>query len=68
MEKVTVSSDYAIIIPESARKKLGIKIGQKIQIIQYDNRLEMIPIRETSEMRGFLKGIDTAVSRERDRI
>jgi len=28
----------------------------------------MIPVRRISEMKGFLKGIDTTVEREKDRI
>jgi hypothetical protein len=34
----------------------------------YDNRIEMIPVKPAQEMRGFLKGIDTEVEREPDRL
>jgi hypothetical protein len=34
----------------------------------YGNRIEMIPLRKISEMKGFLKGIDTTVEREPDRL
>jgi hypothetical protein len=37
-------------------------------MIAFDDRIEMIPVRQISEMKGFLKGIDTAVERETDRI
>jgi hypothetical protein len=37
-------------------------------MIVYDNRIEMIPFRKISEMKGFLKGIGTSVEREPDRI
>jgi len=50
------------------RKSLQLKAGQKVQIIQYSNRIELIPEREISEMRGFLKGINTDFEREGDRI
>jgi AbrB family looped-hinge helix DNA binding protein len=68
METVTVSSDFQVEIPRSARESLGIQPGQKIQFLLYKNRIEFIPVRPISQMRGFLQGIDTAVEREIDRI
>ncbi len=37
-------------------------------MVAYDNRIEMIPLRGIPEMKGFLKGIDTTIEREPDRI
>ncbi len=68
MVSVTVSPKYQVVIPRFIRERLRIKIGQKIQVIQYGNRLEFIPLKKISEMRGFLKGIDTTLNREKDRI
>ncbi len=68
METVTVSPKYQVVIPSLVRKSLGIQVGQKVQVIVYQNRIEMIPIKPMRETRGFLKGIDTAVSREEDRV
>ena len=50
------------------RTALRIQPGQKMQVIQYEDRIELVPIRPTHEMRGFLKGIDTNVEREADRV
>jgi hypothetical protein len=47
---------------------MGIVSGQKIQMIAYCNRIELIPIKPIVQMRGFLKGIDTEVVREEDRV
>ena len=47
---------------------MGIFSGQKIQVLTYQNRIELIPIKPMKEMRGFLKGINTDVSRDKDRI
>jgi AbrB family looped-hinge helix DNA binding protein len=66
MDMVIVSAKYQIIIPKKIRKSMGIVSGQKIQIIAYRNRIELIPIKPISQMRGFLKGIDTEVNREGD--
>ena len=64
---VTVSSKFQVIIPKEIRESMGIKSGQKIQMISYGNRIELIPIKPMKEMRGFLKGINTDVIRDTDR-
>ncbi len=68
METVVVSPEFQVVIPISMRVSLGIKPGQQIQVIQYENRIEFIPRQNISAMRGFLKGIDTTVPREDDRV
>jgi AbrB family looped-hinge helix DNA binding protein len=68
METVTVSPKYQVVIPSRIRKLLGVGPGQKVKFILYDNRIEMIPVRSVEEARGFLKGIDTTVDRETDRV
>lgn len=65
---VTVSPKFQVVIPRAVREALGIKPGQKVQVVQYDNRVELIPVKPTKQTRGFLKGIDTTVERESDRI
>lgn len=68
MESVTVSPKYQVVIPKHARKALKLSPGQKIQVVLYENRMELIPVRPMKKMRGFLKGIDTDVPREEDGI
>jgi len=68
METVTVSDDFQIEIPREARESLGIQPGQRIQVLLYNNRIEFIPVKPITQMRGFLEGIDTTVERENDRI
>ena len=68
METVTVSPKFQVVIPSKVRKLLGMKPGQKVRVILFDNRIELIPIRPLKEARGFLKGIDTTVDREEDRV
>jgi AbrB family looped-hinge helix DNA binding protein len=65
---VTVSPKFQVVIPQAIRAALGLKPGQKVQVLQYMDRIEFIPIRPLKQMRGFLKGIDTGVPRERDRV
>ncbi|MCA9946121.1 MAG: AbrB/MazE/SpoVT family DNA-binding domain-containing protein [Anaerolineales bacterium] len=68
MTTVTVSPKFQIVIPKAIREALNIQSGQKVQVIRYQNRIELIPIRPIKAARGFLKGIDTTVEREEDRL
>jgi AbrB family looped-hinge helix DNA binding protein len=68
METVTVSPKYQVVIPKAIREALRLRPGQKMRVIEYDGRIELIPDRDISELRGFLKGIDTRIEREKDRV
>jgi AbrB family looped-hinge helix DNA binding protein len=68
MTAVTVSPKYQIVIPKEIRESMGIFSGQKVQMMSYQGRIELIPLRPMKEMKGFLEGIDTSVVREEDRI
>ena len=68
MDVVTVSSKYQVVIPLRIRKALNITPGQKVRVILYGNRIELIPIVPMKKLRGFLRGIDTQVEREGDRL
>lgn len=68
MAVVTVSPKYQVVIPQRIREALGLKPGQKVEAVQYLDRVEFIPVRPIRTMRGFLKGIDTTVPRDRDRV
>ena len=68
MEAVKISPKFQVVIPREVREKLHLVAGQKMQVVAYGNRIELIPEREIGDMRGFLKGIDTKVEREQDRL
>lgn len=68
MEAVTISPKYQVVIPRKVRESLHLIPGQKVQVVVYGNRIELIPLRKISEMRGFLMGINTSFKREPDRI
>jgi AbrB family looped-hinge helix DNA binding protein len=55
------------VIPKAIREALGIKVGARLHAIQLDDRIELVPVRPIREARGFLRGIDTTVTRDRDR-
>ena len=68
MQSVTVSPKYQVVIPKTVRKALKLHPGQKMQIVEYAGRIELIPERDIKELRGFLKGINTEFKREEDRV
>jgi AbrB family looped-hinge helix DNA binding protein len=68
MRPVTISTRYQITIPREVRQSMEIKPGSKVQVLLYENRIELIPMKNLRRMRGFLKGIDTTVERERDSV
>ncbi len=67
MTAVTVSPKFQVVIPKDVRESMGIFSGQKIQVLTYKNRIELIPIKPMKKLKGFLKGIDTDVERDQDR-
>ncbi len=68
MRTVTVSPKFQVVIPKEVRESMGIISGQKVQMLTYCNRIELIPIKPMSEMKGSLAGIDTEVPRDKDCI
>jgi len=68
MSTVTVSPKFQIVIPKKVRDRLNIKPGQKIQVIGINNQIILIPVTPIDKARGFLKGIDTTIEREEDRV
>ncbi len=68
MNSVTVSSKYQVVIPRKIRAMMNIKPGQKVQVLSYEGRIELIPEKPIQDARGFLAGIKTDVIRESDRL
>jgi AbrB family looped-hinge helix DNA binding protein len=57
-----------VVIPLAVREELGLKPGEKLRVIRYLDRMELIPVRPIESLRGFLKGIDTKIERAEDRL
>ena len=68
METVTISPKFQVVIPKSIRDQLKLRAGQKVRALLYEDRIELVPVRPLRKMRGFLRGIDTDVPREADRL
>jgi AbrB family looped-hinge helix DNA binding protein len=67
MSVVTVSPKFQVVIPRAIREALGLEPGQKLEAIEYQDRVELIPVRPAKALRGMLRGIDTSIPREPDR-
>lgn len=65
---VTVSPKFQVVIPKEIRESLGIKAGQRIEAIMYEDRIELVPVRPIRKARGSLAGIDTVLLRDDDRV
>ena len=68
MDTVVVSTKYQVVIPRAIRASLDIKPGTRFQVLRCDNRIELVPVKPMRKMRGFLRGMDTAIEREKDRV
>ena len=66
MDTVTLSSKYQIVIPPSIREKWQVKPGQKVRLIIFGNRLEIVPVCDIKDGRGFLKGMSSEIEREEE--
>jgi AbrB family looped-hinge helix DNA binding protein len=68
METITVSPKFQVVIPKDLRRKLNIKVGQKLKARIQGEHIELIPEQPISAARGFLPGLETTVEREDDRV
>ncbi len=68
MVTVTLSPKFQVVIPKEIRAQLALKPGMKLQILRYGERIEFLPVKKASEMKGFLNDIDTTLNRKEDRV
>ena len=69
MSTVMVSSKFQVVIPREVREKNRIAVGQQLQVISFDDRIELIPVRKMRSTKGFLRGFDKRFERdEEDRV
>jgi len=67
MNTVIVSTKYQVVIPKCIRENIGLKAGTTLEIINYGNRIELIPIQPMKNLKGIFKGINTEIERDVDR-
>lgn len=71
---VKLSPKYQVVIPKEVRdppaggESMDLKPGAEFNVFQYGDRIELVPVQDIRELRGFAKGIDTTVERDEDRV
>ena len=69
MSTVLVSPKFQVVIPREIREQSNITVGQRLQMISFDDRIELVPVRKMNSTRGFLKSYHYSFSRdEEDRV
>lgn len=68
MNTVTLSPKFQVVIPQAIREAMNLTAGEKLRVLRYGDRVEFIPVRPIRQMRGFLRGMDTSLEREDDRL
>jgi len=68
MTVVTISARYQVVIPKDVREQLELTPGQRMQALPFKGRVELIPLEPIEAARGFVRGIDTDVPGEGDRV
>ena len=68
MHTVTLSSRFQVTIPEDIRESMKLRPGSRLTVLERQGIIELIPVGPMNCLRGFLKGIDTTVDRDEDRV
>ncbi len=68
MHTVTISPKFQVVIPQQVREALQLLPGEKMRVLHFGNRVELIRVRDAKSLRGALAGMDTAIARESDRV
>ena len=67
MPTVTVSPKFQVVIPKVVRERYALSPGDKIEVIELDGRIELVPVRPAKALKGFLKGTKNTFQREKAR-
>ena len=68
MNTVTLSEKYQVVIPKEIRTTAGLRAGTSFEVMEYDNRIEFIPVQPIQNIEGIFPSIDTTITREGDRL
>jgi hypothetical protein len=68
METYSISNDFKLVLNKDILENAGFIPGQEIKINLREIFLELSSKIDGKTLKGFLKGIDTEVTREKDRL
>jgi len=58
MPAVTISPKYQVVIPKAVRENYALLPGDKVEMIELDGRIELVPIRQAKALKGFIEGLN----------
>jgi AbrB family looped-hinge helix DNA binding protein len=65
MPQTVVSSKFQVVIPKAVRELVDLRPGQRLAVILRGRVISLVPEVPLSDLRGFVKEIDTAGLREK---
>jgi len=65
MAQAVVSTKFQVVIPKEIRRDIGLKSGQRVQIIAKSGVITMVPDQPIGRMKGYLKGMKSRALREK---
>jgi len=68
VDTITISPKFQVVIPRRIREAMALRPGQRLLAVQVGDRIELVPLGDARSRRGSLRGIDTDVPREDDRV
>jgi AbrB family looped-hinge helix DNA binding protein len=68
MTTVTVSPKFQIVIPARIRELFSLTPGQKLAVIPWGDRIELVPVLPLEAFWGIFPDIETTVERDDDRV
>jgi bifunctional DNA-binding transcriptional regulator/antitoxin component of YhaV-PrlF toxin-antitoxin module len=52
---VTLSKEYQLFFPEEICETIGLKAETSSEVISYNNRIELIPIKSIKNLKGLIQ-------------
>lgn len=68
MPPVRLSPKYQVVIPPAIRRAFRLAPGHRIEVVVYEGRITLVPLKPMKALRGLAKGIDSRVPRDADRV
>lgn len=68
MTTVTLSAKGQVVIPGEIRRRLGLKPGQRLQVMANEGHITLIPLRPMRELMGSVPNLGLVIAREEVRL
>lgn len=68
MNTITVSPKFQVVVPLAVRERLKLTPGDRLEVLSFDGRIELIKLQPMSALRGMLAGMEPTIEREGDRL